>query len=167
VSLLLARIDDRLIHGQVILGCCAQLRARRLLLCNDDVAGDALQRRIYAAAVPPEVDLEILDRTTALQRLRELLRSGGDAATILLVQSPGDLLWLLRAGVDLRAVNLGGLHFRAGAQEVWPGVFLTAQERADLLDLLRRGVRVTLQTLPTAAAHEATVAELAGPGERP
>ena len=57
---LLARIDDRLIHGQVVVGCCEPLGARRILLVDDPVAMDPFQRKLYRAGVPPEVAVEFL-----------------------------------------------------------------------------------------------------------
>jgi mannose/fructose/N-acetylgalactosamine-specific phosphotransferase system component IIB len=167
VKLGLARIDDRMIHGQVVVGCCGPLHARRLLLCNDEVAADPLQRRIYAAAVPPEVEVEILDRPSTVRRLQDLDAAGQAASAVLVVANPGDMLWLVRSGCALAEVNVGGLHFRRDRpEELWPGVFVGEVDRSALRDLLALGIRLWVQSVPGAAcvdAGPALVASSQGP----
>ena len=154
VSLLMARIDDRLVHGQVVVGCCEPLRARRLLVCDDVVAADGLRRSLFAAAVPPGIEVEFRDRPTALERLREL----GDAETgetILLTRDCSTMRALAVGVATIDDVVVGGLHRRPEAQEALPGFFLTSEDRDDLTAMLRRGVRVRFQAVPGAAATDA------------
>jgi mannose/fructose/N-acetylgalactosamine-specific phosphotransferase system component IIB len=163
MNLALVRVDDRLIHGQVVLGCCGTLSAGRLILCDDDVANDPLQRRIYASAAPPSIEVEILDRSETLRRLGELEAEGDPLATVLVVGRPADALWLVRAGAPLDAVNIGGLHYREGTEEVWPGFYLTPEDREDLRALLSLGVGIVVQTVPGAPSTDASEA-LLSPG---
>lgn len=150
MALLMARIDDRLIHGQVIVGCCGPLRVRRLLLCDDGVASDPLQERIYAAAVPPEIGAEFLNIEDGARRLRELETTSGLEHTLLVVGSCENMARLAESGAPLERVTIGGLHHRAGASERWPGFFLDANDLARLRGLRRRGIAVELQTVPSA-----------------
>ena len=149
MSLLLARVDDRLIHGQVVVGCCGPLRAQRLLLCNDAVAGDEVAQSIYGAAVPPEVAAEFHSLEDAPQRLAELEESGEGRYTILVVETPADMLRLIESGAAIGEVNLGGLHHREERTlEPWPGMYVSEPERAQLRRLLELGVRLRVQGRP-------------------
>jgi PTS system sorbose-specific IIB component len=158
VSLLLARIDDRLVHGQVVVGCCVPLRARRIILCDEEVAGDPLQRSLYRAATPPEIDLEVLGVEAAVRSLRELEATEGASTTILVVGSASGMLELQRQGVALGTINLGGLHYRPGRVERWPGFFVDDEELDALQKLVRGGLRVEVQSVPGAPVIDATSA---------
>lgn len=158
MNLVMARVDDRLVHGQVVLGCCPALGASRVMLCSDEVAADPLLARVYRAAAPPGIQVEILDR----EATRARLSSADDdrQPTILVAASISDLLWLVASGSPLTSVTLGGLHRRAGAREVWPGVYLTPTDLGDLRQLLGRRLRVQVQSVPGAEGFEASLPEL-------
>jgi mannose/fructose/N-acetylgalactosamine-specific phosphotransferase system component IIB len=154
MALLMARIDDRLIHGQVIVGCCGPLRARRLILCNDEVAGDSMQRRIYAAGVPLEIETEFVSIEEGARRLRALATAGELESTLLIVGSCAEMAQLVARGAPISTVTVGGLHHRPGASERWPGFFLARTDLEHLRDLRRRGVTVELQTVPGASRRD-------------
>ena len=157
MALLLARIDDRLVHGQVVLGCCERLRAQRLLLCDDAVASDSVLQSLFALATPPHIELEVIGFEAAIARLRALEQSGAAAVTILLVARCEQMLRLVEAGAGIVEVNLGGVHARDGAVELWPGFFLDAADRRALSAMLVRGVSVQVQTVPGAACVDAAI----------
>jgi mannose/fructose/N-acetylgalactosamine-specific phosphotransferase system component IIB len=147
----MARIDDRLIHGQVVLGCCEALHAARLVLLNDAVAEDRLQTRIYKSAVPPGIECEIL----GLESGAAYLRSCDDARpTVVVVGSPLDMATLLRLGTGFDEVFVGGLHRSEGrTQELdSTGVFVGKEDRQALASIRRAGVQVRVQSVPGAPA---------------
>lgn len=150
----MARIDDRLVHGQVLVGCCGPLRATRVLLVNDRVAGDALEASCYDAAVPPDLELEVLAVAAAAARVAELAREAAERC-VLVVGDPGDMLRLVEAGAPVDRVVLGGLHHRAGREEAWPGVYASAPEREQLRAIVARGVELVVQAVPGAPRHPA------------
>ena len=162
-SPLLARIDDRLIHGQVVVGCCEPLGARRIVLVDDAVASDELQQKLYRAGVPPEVavDFVAVDVTGALlARIAER----GELDDVVVVVARARVMDRLRdAGVEFRCVQLGGAHARADAAELTPGFFLDASDRAALLALLDAGVEVVIQPVSASATVPVDAAMLRGP----
>ncbi len=152
MNLVLARVDDRLIHGQVAIACRDATGARRMILANGEAAADALQRQLYRAAVPPSVELEILDLQEAARRLRELDARGDQVPTLLVTESPQDMLALVEAGAPIRSVNLGGLHHHQGSRERWSGFFLDPEQEQAVRTLLARGIEVIAQTVPRSPA---------------
>lgn len=148
----MARIDDRLVHGQVLVGCCGPLRATRVLLVNDRVAGDEFEASCYDAAVPPGLRLEVLAVSAAAARVAELAAVPAERCVVV-VGDPGDMLRLVESGAPLDEVVLGGLHHRAGRDETWPGVYASAPEREQLRALLAHGVELVVQAVPGAPRH--------------
>lgn len=155
MPLLLARIDDRLVHGQVVVGCCEPLHVRRILLSDDQVATDSILRGLFGLATPAGVVFEVRKVDDTRARLEELERSGEAISTMLLVARSVVMLRLLESGASIAEVNLGGAHGGAQAAELWPGFFLEAQDRAALSALIARGVRVRVQTVPGAPSIDA------------
>jgi mannose/fructose/N-acetylgalactosamine-specific phosphotransferase system component IIB len=143
----LARIDDRLIHGQVVLGWVAHVRPDRIVVANDRVATSGWERRFYASCVPPEIKTSFFSLEEVAHRLQ------GDLfqreTLLLLFESAHDVLTLVEEGIELKEVNVGGLHFRENAVELLPFVFLTEEERSSLRELVKRGITLSAQDVPS------------------
>ena len=147
MTVALARIDDRMIHGQVTVGWSRHLQPDRILLCNDEVAADPWQARVYASSVPPSLDVAILDRHAAAADLKTATASRRD---ILLTADPSDMLALVRAGVGLPEINVGGMHYAKGKAELHEYVWLDRDDVAALRALLKSGCHLFAQTVPGA-----------------
>jgi mannose/fructose/N-acetylgalactosamine-specific phosphotransferase system component IIB len=144
----LYRIDDRLIHGQVVVGWGQPLNARFLVLVDDIVASSDWEKELYRMAVPPEMDIYFADVATAI---REHPRYAGDPRPGILIAGDIDSMARLVGGVKaIGSVNLGGIHHRAGRSQKLRYVFLTPEEERQLLDLEAHGVEVTAQDVPSA-----------------
>ena len=150
MSVDLFRIDDRLIHGQVVVGWGRPLDIRFIALVDDEVAASDWEQELYRMGVPAEMDVYFDSVESATRRLPsyiEDVRRGivltGDVETMraLAATSPG-----------VTHVNLGGLHYRAGRSERLRYVFLTPDEEALLRELDAAGVKVEAQDVPSAPA---------------
>jgi len=158
MNLVGVRVDDRLIHGQVVVGCCEFLQVKRLVLANEEAADDPLQSRLFRSAVPPSIELEILSLEAAASYLRELERVADQKATLLVLESPEDVLRLVEDGLELSEVVLGGIHHHQKSREIWPGYFLDDTQLEALRALLRRGISVAVQSIPGASRIDGRVA---------
>jgi mannose/fructose/N-acetylgalactosamine-specific phosphotransferase system component IIB len=146
----LYRIDDRLIHGQVVVGWGQPLNARFLILVDDMVASSDWEKELYRMAVPPEMDIYFADVATAIQ---EHARYAADARPGILIAGDIDSMHRLVKGVKaIGGVNLGGIHHRAGRVEKLRYIFLTPAEEGQLRALEAAGVEVTAQDVPSARA---------------
>ena len=151
MPLLLARIDDRLIHGQVAHGWGSALHPTLLAIVSDSLRRDPDRADLYLFAVPEGARGRVV---SVAEALLPAFRDEVDAErTILLFASPNDALRLLEGGFDLRELNLGGLHHAPGRREVLPYVYLSEADREQLRAVQRRGVRVYAQDLPSNASH--------------
>jgi mannose/fructose/N-acetylgalactosamine-specific phosphotransferase system component IIB len=149
VSFLLYRIDDRLIHGQVVVGWGQPLDAKFIVLVDDGVATSDWEQELYRMGVPPHMDVyfvTIADAVALLPKLQKEIRPG-----ILLTPDVATMRELVKAGV-IEAVNVGGIHHRPGREQKLRYVFLTPAEATEL-EAMGRTVRVFAQDLPGAEEY--------------
>ncbi|MEJ2720815.1 MAG: PTS sugar transporter subunit IIB, partial [bacterium] len=146
MPLSLVRIDDRMIHGQVVLGWARVLKPDRIILSNDRIAGNAWERKFYTASVPSQIKLSFLTLTeTTAECLNELF---DDEDVLILFDSVRDIVAVIETGVKFERINVGGLHFRPGAEEILPYVFLTDEDKRLLRELVKQGVTLFAQDIP-------------------
>ena len=157
MSLVLFRIDDRLIHGQVVVGWGQRLGVGFIVLVDESVRANVWEQELYRMGVPPDMDVVFATVGEAAERLAEWERD--PRRGILLTGDVDTMAALCAALPEVRKVNLGGIHAREGRTERLRYVFLTAEEAARLKDLAGRGVEITAQDVPT--AKPVPVAELA------
>jgi mannose/fructose/N-acetylgalactosamine-specific phosphotransferase system component IIB len=149
VTLDLLRIDDRLIHGQVVVGWGQPCRLGFLVLVDDEVARSEWEQELYRMGVPPEMDLHfdtVEDAARRLPAYREDGRTG-----MLLTGDITTMARLVERAGGIPAVTVGGIHHRPGRVARLRYVFLTPDEEQELRALAARGVRVTAQDVPSAA----------------
>ncbi|HUG39132.1 MAG TPA: PTS sugar transporter subunit IIB [Longimicrobiales bacterium] len=151
MAVLLYRVDERLIHGQVVVGWGGRLHPSRILVVDDDLAGSSWEKELYAAGVPLDMEAEFRTVAEAQALLPEwqesqerLLLLTRDVATMSRLASTG----LLRG----REVNIGGIHHAPGRSQVLRYVFLSDAERRQLEALGTSGVEVIARDVPNARA---------------
>ncbi len=147
MPIVLFRVDERLIHGQVVVGWGGPLHADRIVVVDDAIAGSAWEQELYCLGVPPEIEAQFVSAAQALDAF-ELWRSG-PKRTIVLVRDVATARWMADSGV-LRGeeVNLGGIHHAEGRTRVLPYLHLTPDELATLREMEASGVAVSARDLP-------------------
>ncbi|MGG5318577.1 PTS sugar transporter subunit IIB [Enterococcus sp. AZ072] len=152
------RIDDRLIHGQVAGLWTNNLKANRIMVINDPIAADEVQKNLLRMVAPPTVRTSIIARDTAVANISNGKYHGQNV--FIVVKSPEDVLYLLNNGLDIKEVNLGNISSRENTEKIKAGINVTASERAALKELLAKGVRITTIRTPSDPVVELTVSEL-------
>ena len=148
MAIVLCRVDDRLLHGQVVIGWGRPLGIDLIILVDDQVATSEWEQELYRMAVSPDIEVRFV---TVPQATAEMAgwQANGKRGMVL----TGDLetMGALRArcpGV-IQRINLGGIHHRPGRRERLPYLYLTDQELRALLALEAGGALITAQDLPT------------------
>ena len=148
VALELYRIDDRLIHGQVVVGWGQPLDLRFIVLVDDEVATSDWEQELYRMGVPPDMDVyfdTVESAALNLERYQDDERRG-----LLLTGDIDTMTRLVDATVEIRRVNVGGIHHKPGRTQRLRYVFLTPGEETQLRELESRGLDVTAQDVPAA-----------------
>lgn len=148
MSLVLFRIDERLLHGQVIVGWGMRLRLDHYVVVDDALAASEWERDLYASGLPSGVEAAFLAVPEAIARFAELDESPGRGG--LLTRDVPAMRRLAEAGcLAGRRVNLGGLHAGPGRTRVLPYVHLTEADARDLEAIEAAGGRVSARDLPS------------------
>jgi len=142
----LLRIDDRLVHGQVVEGWVRALHINHLIVASDSVEADETQKALYFLAVPHGVGLSTLTLAGAAEAWKA--NRWKDERALMLVSTPQDVVALLHAGSPITSVNLGGLHYRTGRVQVLKGISLDDQDVRALKMLAASGVLLEARPLP-------------------
>jgi mannose/fructose/N-acetylgalactosamine-specific phosphotransferase system component IIB len=155
VSWVLHRIDDRLIHGQVVIAWGQRLAPRRIWVVDDAVASSAWETDLLRSAAP---ESEVRVSSIASAAAAYAGEAAAEGAAFLLVRDLAAALALAEAGAAIPGWNVGGLHYAPGKTKVHESVYLDDSDRAMARALLARGVRLDVQDVP--ASRSVPLAEL-------
>lgn len=148
MGIVLTRLDERLIHGQVVLGWGSQLRPDRYVIVDDALAASEWEQDLYRLGAG---SAEVVFSTVAEARERIAEWRESPLRSVLLARDV-DTLQRMAAGGLLRGhgVNLGGLHHGSGRRQALSYLHLSADDLAGLASLEDEGVQVWAQDLPDA-----------------
>ena len=149
MSWLLHRVDDRLIHGQVVVAWGQRLQPHRIWVVDDAVAASDWERELLESSAPG-IDVRVRTIAAAAAAWAEERDAAGGA--FLLVRDLPTALRLVEAGALVPRLNLGGLHYAPGKDKVNEYVYLDAADRAAARALIARGVVLEVQDVPAARA---------------
>lgn len=145
MSAVFFRIDDRLIHGQVMTGWSKVYNATRIFIVDDKTAGDQFLCQVMRMSVPKDYDAHIYTTEQAIEAIKN---DPPDLRTIVLTKTPGVMLALLEGGVEMKELNLGGMGYAAGRKMVLRNIQINKDELKTLQDIAAKGVRVFCQIVP-------------------
>jgi PTS system mannose-specific IIB component/fructoselysine and glucoselysine-specific PTS system IIB component len=149
MSVELFRIDDRLIHGQVVVGWGQPLDIEFIALVDDEVAASDWEQELYRMGVPPGVEVYFDSVESGVEHLPGYLADSRRG--IVLTGDVRTMRELADRSGRVERVNIGGLHHRAGRTEHLRYVFLSPDDAESLRDLETSGIEVTAQDVPSAA----------------
>jgi len=138
------RIDNRLLHGQVVQFWIPHLEIDHLVIADDAVAANRAMLAVYRMALPERVGLEVVP----IERLPAALASAGGRSTMVLISDVADAVRAWELGLELPRLTLGNVHSAPTRERVTDSVFLSPDELAALTAMLEHGVAVEIQTFP-------------------
>ena len=150
-NILLTRIDNRLIHGQVATQWNSTLGANLILVANDDVAGNKMRQNLMNMAAPTGV----ATRFFSLQKTIDVIHKASPKQHIFLVaENPSDVLTLVNGGVPIRKVNIGNMHMSEGKRQVATSVAVDDADVAAFKELQDLGVELEIRRVPSTPAED-------------
>ena len=144
---LILRIDDRLIHGQVLVGWVQRLCLKHIIVANDEMATDKLRINLFRVAIPDGVESIFMTITDTikfiLNRQTELLD------TIILVKNPQDTLQIIRnVGNFFKSINVGGMHYQKGKRQLMAQLSINKADVDALYEIHKLGIELESRILP-------------------
>lgn len=145
-NVVLARVDDRLIHGEVVTAWTPTMRATRIIIVDDEVAADAFNVRVIKALAPAGTKCFVYTVDKAAEKL--MVEGLPGERLIVLAKTPVTFNRLMKAGVPLKEVNLGGAGIRGKRQPFINNVSLDPDEVLACEEMKKAGCRVYYQLVP-------------------
>jgi PTS system mannose-specific IIB component/fructoselysine and glucoselysine-specific PTS system IIB component len=157
MPIVLFRVDERLIHGQVVVGWGGPLHADRIVVVDDDLADSPWEQELYCLGVPAEIEARFLSVAEARSSLPTWRADGH--RTIVLVRDVATAGRMAEGGaLKGDEVNLGGIHFAEGRARILSYLHLRPDEQAELRRIAATGAEVSARDLP--AGRRVTLDEL-------
>ena len=138
------RIDNRLLHGQVVQFWIPFLEVQRLVIADDATAGDQTLVSLYRMVMPKSVSLDVVTP----EELAAALETEPGASTLVLLAGVDALVRARAGGFAFERLTIGNVHAAPGRDRVTDSVYLSAAETASLLELRRSGTAIDIQTFP-------------------
>lgn len=148
-NIVLCRIDNRLIHGQVATQWTSSIGANLLLVANDKVASDTMRQGLMDMAAPSFAQT----RYFTLARTIEVIHKAADRQKIFIIcENPQDVLTLVKGGVPIKKVNIGNMHMAEGKRQVVGSVAVDDADITAFKELRELGVELEIRRVPTESA---------------
>lgn len=147
MNIQLFRIDDRLIHGQVVITWASALNSDSILLCDNSVYQNDWERELYLSCSPEYLKITIRDVSGTAALLKD--EAQDFSKTIVLVSGPYVIEELIKEGVDLNKINVGGIHFKEGRDNFLPYLYLDDREKNSFKRCMEKGLYFECLDVPT------------------
>ena len=145
-NIVLTRIDNRLVHGQVGVTWVTSTNANLLVVADDDVSNDKLQQSMMSVTAKT-ADVGI--RFFSIQKTIDIIDKASPKQKIfLVVRDPFSALRLVEGGVDIKEINIGNMHFQEGKEKISAKVYVDQKDREALDKIKALGVKLYIQDIP-------------------
>lgn len=142
-NVVLVRVDDRLVHGQVMTSWQKATSANKFMVVDDEVASNDLMKTVLKGVVPAQIKLGVFTIEKAVDRLIKGFKP--DDKVIMLMKTPETAWAIQQAGVDLSHLNIGGMGIRADRTTLYQNIACNEAERAAIKGLIDAGCEVSIQ----------------------
>lgn len=143
----LARIDDRLIHGQVATRWTKETNVKRIIVVSDEVAADTVRKTLLTQVAPPGVTAHVVD-VAKMIRVYNNPKYAGERV-MLLFTNPTDVERVVEGGVNITSVNIGGIAFRQGKTQVNNAISVDEKDIEAFKKLNARGIELEARKVST------------------
>jgi PTS system mannose-specific IIB component len=141
------RIDNRLVHGQIIEAWLPHLDAGHLVVANDELADDDFRQRIMQLAIPSRIKVNFIHLGEA-RALYDSLEAK-NLSSLFLVAACSDILLLIDQGIRVPVLNIGNMHYADGKKQICAHIALSSEDINCLNSLRQKGTCLDYRCVPT------------------
>ncbi len=146
IKFVLARVDTRLLHGQVATAWTKATQPDRIIVVSDNVAKDALRKSMIIEAAPPGVRCNVVPIDKMIKVVNDT--RFGDTKALLLFETPQDALKAIKGGVDIKTLNIGSMAHSLGKVAVNKAIAIGKEDFATFDELKELGVEFDVRKVP-------------------
>lgn len=150
-NILLTRIDNRLVHGQVATQWNSTLGSNLILVANDDVASNTMRQNLMKMAAPA-ASLRV--SSPCRRPSTSLARRAPRQKIFIVAETPEDVLTLVKGGVPIKKVNIGNMHMSEGKRQVATSVAVNDEDVAAFKELQELGVELEIRRVPSTPVED-------------
>lgn len=143
----MVRIDERMIHGQVVAQWIRCIHCEKILLVDNGVYKDDFLKKVVQMACPSDIELEVMSNDLAAEFLQS--DASNQKALMVLVRHPDTIEALVDKGVEITKLNLGGMGMKPGRKKVYHNIAISPAEAETFRRLAAKGVETTIQMTPS------------------
>lgn len=144
-NIVFTRIDDRLIHGQVMTAWVHETKANEIVIIDNEVAQDDFLKMIMTSSAPAGIKVLIMSEEQAINYLKQ--EPDGNKL-IVLAKNPKVIKNITDGGVKIEALNVGGMGARKDRTQLYRNISVSDEERACFKQLITDGTSVYVQVIP-------------------
>lgn len=142
---MLARIDDRLIHGQIATIWSKYTKCQRIIVCNDDVVKDSIKKTLFEQVSPPGIKSSVVGIDEAIRVYNNPKYQ--EDRVLLLFTNPTDVVRMVEGGVAIKSVNIGGMSFKAGKKQITSAVSVDDTDIEAFKRLNKKGIELEIRKI--------------------
>lgn len=148
------RIDDRLIHGQIVTKWINEANAKLIIVVDDKAAGDKTQQMILKIAVPSGISLEILTKADAIERVKS---DNSNTNVLMLLRNPKEANELIEMGLDIKNIIVGNISNSksvTGRTKLLDYIYVEQQDIDAIKSLAEKGIKLEVKAIPDEKAKD-------------
>jgi mannose/fructose/N-acetylgalactosamine-specific phosphotransferase system component IIB len=142
----IARLDDRLIHGQIINNWCTSEDITEIIVINKDVANNDMRKTMIEMSVPEEINILFCDVSDALEIYEEECKYEN---LMMVFGNPFEILEFIENGGKIESINIGGMSFKKGRKRLSTAVYMNDEEIEVLKKIAEKNIKLEIRILPT------------------
>ena len=146
MTIKIVRIDDRLIHGQIVQGWLKTVDVDKILIVSDEVANDEMQQVLLSMAVPSSVKLVIKNIKDASYEIANEVYEKDNL--MILFSNPQDIVKMIDNGIKFQSINIGGMHYAHGKKQLLANLSVDKSDVISFLKLIDCGIELETRALP-------------------
>lgn len=144
-NIVLTRIDDRLIHGQVMTSWLNYTQANKIMVIDDEVSADPFMKNVLKSAVPSNIGLGVFSIERAVERLLKGFKDND--RVIILVKYPKTLYQLMKNGVNFEHINIGGMGANINRSKFYKNISASDEERKMLKEMIENNCKIEIRII--------------------
>lgn len=151
-EIVLTRIDDRLIHGQVMTAWVKKTQANQILIIDDEVAKDDFMSEVMKMSAPSGIDIFVRGVDESITFLKKEIED--DTRLIILTKGPEVIEKLIESGVNIEKLIVGGMGAKTNRKVLYKNISASEEEREIFKKILSQGVPISIHIIPDQKAMD-------------